>query len=174
MILTCKEYYSRELDKSVVERCDSLHIQVVCRLIEDQYICSHDHKLGEKTSNLLASGEDLNLLDSILTTEQHSSEESTYVCSILLLRELCKPVYDYKIVIELLSVILREVTLRCCNTPFVLALIWLFFASKYLEQHCCSLCLRTYKCYLIFSTNCKCYIVENFNAVNGLRKMLNC
>ena len=35
-----KEKYSRELDQTIVECCDRLHIQVVCWLIKKQYICS--------------------------------------------------------------------------------------------------------------------------------------
>ena len=40
-----------------------------------------------------------------------------------------------------------------------------FFAGKNLEKHCCSLCLRSDKCYLIFSSYSKGDIIQKLNSI---------
>ena len=79
-----ENHCTRELDKSVVERCDGLHVKVVGRLVKQKHISAHNHHLREHNSYLLTTGQHLNLLDTVITCEQHSSKEASYIGHILL------------------------------------------------------------------------------------------
>ena len=146
---------------------------MVSRLIEHQHVRAGDHHLGEHAAHFLTTGENLYLLHAVFTGKQHSSEESADICDILFRGVLGQPVYDRIIIVELCGVILREVGLSRCETPFVASGIRLHLTGENLEE--CGLCklVRAYKGNLVFSSQGKGDIVENLYTVDGLCKSLN-
>ncbi len=72
-------------------------------LIQDQDICTGDHHLGKKTADFLTTGKNAYTFHTILTGEEHTSEESTDISSVLDLGILCQPVCNSKVIIEFLE-----------------------------------------------------------------------
>ena len=98
-------------------------------LIQDQDICTGDHHLGKKTADFLTTGKNAYTFDAVFTGEEHTSEESTNISSILYLGILCQPVCNSKVIIELCSVVLREICLGSGNTPFIISFIRFHFTN---------------------------------------------
>ena len=173
MVTGGEDDHARELLHSVVQGCNGLHVQMVRRLIEHQHVRAGDHHLGEHAAHLLTTGENLYLLYAVFTGKQHSSEESADICDILFRGVLGQPVYDRIIIVELCAVILREVRLSRCETPFVASGIRLHLTGEDLEECGLRKLVRSYKGNLVLSSQGKGNIVENLYAVDGLCKSLN-
>ena len=173
MVTGGEDDHTRELLHSVVQRSDGLHVEMVSRLIEHQHVRAGDHHLGEHTAHFLTTGENFYLLHTVFTGKQHSSEESADISNILFRGILGQPVYDRIIVVELGAVVLREVRLSRCETPFVASGIRLHLACKDLEECCLRDLVRAYKCNFIFSSECKGDVVENLYTVDRLCKSFN-
>ena len=105
MVTGGEKQNTRELDQSVVQRSDRLHVQMVGRLIQKQNVCAGDHHLGEQAAYALSAGENIQMFYTVLTGEKHTSKESTDVSGILDFGKLSQPVNDCKVRIELF---------RCC------------------------------------------------------------
>ena len=58
MIAGSEEQYTREFDQTVVQSGDGFHIQVVGRLIQNQYIGCFDHHAGEEYTYFFTTGAD--------------------------------------------------------------------------------------------------------------------
>ena len=56
VIVAGEECNTGELDQSVVQGSDGLHIQVVGGFIENQTVCTADHHLGKQTAYLFSTG----------------------------------------------------------------------------------------------------------------------
>ena len=110
---------------------------------------------GEHAAHLLTTGENLYLLYAVFTGKQHSSEESADICDILFRGVLGQPVYDRIIIIELCAVILREVRLSRCETPFVASGIRLHLTGEDLEECGLRKLVRSYKGNLVLSSTGK-------------------
>ena len=165
MVTGREDQHARELDKTIVQRSDGLHVEMVSRLIEHQHVRAGDHHLGEHAAHLLTTGENLYLLYAIFTGKQHSSEESADICDILFRGVLGQPVYDRIIIVEL--------CLSRCETPFVASGIRLHLAGENLEECGLRKLVRAYKGNLVLSSQGKGDIVENLYTVDGLCKSLN-
>ena len=173
MVTGGEDDHTRELLHSVVQRSDGLHVEMVSRLIEHQHVRAGDHHLGEHTAHFLTTGENFYLLHTVFTGKQHSSEESADISNILFRGILGQPVYDRIIVVELGAVVLREVRLSRCETPFVASGIRLHLAGEDLEECGLRKLIRAYKGNLVLSSQGKGDIVENLYTVDGLCKSLN-
>ena len=66
-----------ELDQTIVQSSDGLHIQMVSRLIQNQDVGTGDHHFGKKAANLLTTGKNTDTFHTILTREKHTSKETT-------------------------------------------------------------------------------------------------
>ena len=117
MVTAGKQDHARELDQSIVQSRDRFHIQVVCRLIQDQHIGAGDHHLGKHAADALATGENAQLLHTVFPCKQHSSQESADIGGILDLRKSGQPFRNRQIRIKFLAVIPREVCPAGRNAP---------------------------------------------------------
>ena len=51
MVAGSEENHAREFDETVVQSGDGLHIQMVGRLVQNEYVGSGDHHLGEQAAD---------------------------------------------------------------------------------------------------------------------------
>ena len=128
---------------------------MVSGLIQDQTVGAADHHLGQQAANLLTTGEDADLLHTVFAGEQHTSQETTDISSILYGRVTGQPVGDGHIIVELCGIILREVGLGSGNTPLVGSLIRLDLSGKDLEQCGLRQLTASYESHLVFTTQSK-------------------
>ena len=119
MVTAGKQDDTREFDHTIIQCGDGFHIQVVCRLIKDQNVASHDHHAGEKDTDFFSTGEDTHLFYTIFTGKKHTAEETADISCVFDLGVLGQPVNDQLIGIKDGGIILREIRLACCNSPFV-------------------------------------------------------
>ena len=54
--MTGEQRYARELDQSVVEGGDGLHVKVVGGLIQNKAVGTADHHFGKQASYLFSTG----------------------------------------------------------------------------------------------------------------------
>ena len=142
-------------------------------LIKNENVCTGDHHLGKKTADFLTTGKNAYTFDAVFTGEEHTSEESTNISSILDLRVLCQPVCNGKVIIELCSVVLREICLGSGNTPFIISFIRFHFTDQDLEQSSDCLFVSTDESYFVIMTECERNVIQNFHTVDGLGKVLH-
>ena len=146
---------------------------MVGRLIQNQYIGTGNHHLRQHTTHLLTTGQYPDTFDTILTGKQHTAQKTTDISHILNLGILCQPVCDGQITVKFLRIIFREIGLACGNSPFIGSLIRFHLAHQNLKQ--CRLCqlIGTDKRHFIFSSQCKCQMIQNHLPVNHLGQIFN-
>ena len=83
MVTGGEQHNAGKLDHTVVQSGDTLHIQMVRRLIEDQHIRAGDHHLGKHAADALTSGEYIDLLHAVITGEEHTAKETADIGDIL-------------------------------------------------------------------------------------------
>ena len=79
-------------------------------LIQKQDVGTGDHHLGEETADFLSTGEYADFFDTVLTCEEHSSEEAAHISGIFDLRVLSQPVGNGLIIVKLSGVVLGEIS----------------------------------------------------------------
>ena len=93
-----------------IDGLNGLHVEVVCRLVEQDDVRSGEHHAREHTAHLFAAGEDVDGLEHIVAGEQHPAEEAAEVDIVLLGRVLADPVDEgFGMAVEILAVVLREI-----------------------------------------------------------------
>ena len=137
-------------------------------LVQNQHVSTGNHQLRQHTADLLASGQNLDLLYAILSCEEHTAQEATHVSSILDLGILGQPVNDGVVVVELLGVVLGKIGLAGGDTPFISTLVRLHFARQNLKEGCFGKLVAAYKGYLVVMAQNKGNIIQNLHAVDGL------
>jgi len=172
MVVGSKQDHTWEFDHAVVQGSDGFHIQVVGRFVKDQDVCTGDHHLGEQAADFLTTGEYTDLFHTVITGKQHTSEEATYISCIFDLGELCQPVYDRQIIVELFGAVLWKISLRCGDTPFERTFVRFHFAHQDLEEYCFCKFVAADKSDFVISSKCERNIIEYFYAVDGLGKIL--
>ena len=146
---------------------------MVGRLIQDQHVASHNHHAGEQNTYFFSTGENAHFLGTVISGEQHTSEETADIGCILDLGELCQPVNDQKIGIKDLGVILREVGLAGRHAPLVGAGIRLHLTDKNFKERCLCQLVASDECDLIVVSDDEGDIVEYLDAVDGLGNAFN-
>ena len=142
-------------------------------LIQDQAVGTADHHLGQQAAHLLTTGENTNLLHTVFTGEQHTSQETTYISGILHGRVTGQPVGDGHIVVELCGIVLRKVGLGSGNTPLVGSLVRLHFPGQDLEQSSLRQLAATYESHLVFTAQSEGNVIQHLFTVDGLGQMLH-
>ena len=168
-----EEYYSLEINQTVVEALDGFEVQMAGRLIKDEAVCAFKHELGKHAAHLFSSGEDLAALESFITREEHSSEEGSEIGLIGILYELTEPIGDAHIFGKECIVVLGEVALAGCDTPEILACIRLHIACHNLEKDRLGKVVGTYECNLISIVHKEIQVIENLLAVDDLGQALD-
>ena len=133
MVLRSEEEYTRIFDHTVVECSDGFHVQVVCRFVKDHCVRTGHHHTGKHTAYTFTTGENIDTFKTVITGEEHTSKETTNISDVFFRRVWHHPVYDGVITCEFFCIILREVSLGSCNTPFVRTCIRFHFACKDFE-----------------------------------------
>ena len=146
---------------------------MVGRLIQKQDVCAGDHHLGEQAAYALSSGENIQMLYTVLTGEKHTSKESADVSSVLDLGKLSQPVNDCQVRIKLFRAVLRKVCLRSCNAPFVSTLIRLHFTHQNFEEGCLCELVSADKCNLVVVTEREGDIVKDLYTIDRLGEVLD-
>ena len=146
---------------------------MVGRLIQNQAVGTADHHLRKQAAYLFSTGENLYLLDTILTGKEHTSQEAAHIGGILDGRVAGQPVSNRQVIIELCCVILGEISLGSGNTPLVSTFIRLHFSGQNLEQR--SLCqfISAYKCNLIIMPHNEREVIQNLFSIDGFRQMFH-
>ena len=129
VVMAGEQCHTGELDQTVVQCSDGLHIQMVGRLVKNENVCTGNHHLGEQAAHFLSSGKDSDTFHAVLTGKKHSSEESADIRYVLDLGILGQPVCDSQVAVEFCGVVLREVSLCGGYAPFVVTGIRLFFSG---------------------------------------------
>ena len=163
-----KKFYALELDHAFVEGGYGLHIQMVCRLVENQAVRAADHHLGEQTADFFTTGENLYFLNAIVAGKKHTAEEAADIGDIFDRRITHQPVADRIVVVEFRCVILREIGLRCGDTPFVSPFIRFHFSGQNLEQSRFGELVSADKSNFIVMADDKGDIVQHFFTVDRL------
>ena len=167
MVTAGKQDDTREFDHTIIQCGDGFHIQVVCRLIKDQNVASHDHHAGEKDTDFFSTGEDTHLFYTIFTGKKHTAEETADISCVFDLGVLGQPVNDQLIGIKDGGIILREIRLACCNSPFVRSFIRFHFPGENFKQCCLCKLISTDKGDFVIVSDNKGNVVKNFYTVNG-------
>ena len=173
MIMRGEKNYPRELDQTIVQCSDGLHVQMVGRLIQNQDVGTGNHHFGKKAANLLTTGKYADTFHTILTREEHTSKETTYISGILDLRILCQPVCNRKIVIEFLSIVFGEISLGGSDSPFVITFIRFHFSSDDLEESSDRLLIGTNESNLVLTSKSERNVIQNLHAINGFGKIFD-
>ena len=173
MIMRGEKNYPRELDQTIVQCSDGLHVQMVGRLIQNQDVGTGNHHFGKKAANLLTTGKYADTFHTILTREEHTSKETTYISGILDLRILCQPVCDRKIVIEFLSIVFGKISLGGSDSPFVITFIRFHFSSDDLEESSDRLLIGTNESNLVLTSKSEGNVIQNLHAINCFGKIFD-
>ena len=168
MVAAGEEGDAGELDQSVVERGDGFHVQMVGGLVEHQAVRAGDHHLGKQASHLFSSGKDAHLLHAVLTREQHSSQEAAHIGDVLHRGVAHQPVRDGQIIVELLRVVLGEVSLGGGHTPFIGAFIRLHLAHEDLEEGGFRQLVSAHEGDLVVVSHDEGDVVQNLFSIDGL------
>ena len=171
MVTAGEQDDTREFDHTVVDSGDGFHVKVVSRLIDDQDIGSLDHHAGEENTHFLTTGKDTHFLYTVISGKEHSAEEAADIGGVLDLGELCQPFHDREIGVEDRGIIFREVGLGGGNAPFVASGIRFHFSCEDLKERTLCKLVSADKRNLVFASEDKGNIVEDFYAVDGLGKI---
>ena len=163
-----EQKHARELDQSVVQGGDGLHVQVVRGLVEDQDVRAGNHQLGKHAAHLLASGKHLDLLHAVLAGEEHTAQEAAHVGGVLDLGILGQPVHDGVVVVEFPGVVLGEIGLAGGHAPLVGALVRLHLAGQDLEQGGLRELVAAHEGDLVVVSQDEGDVVQHLHAVDGL------
>ena len=173
MITAGNQLNAVEFDHTVVECGDGLHVQVVRRLVEDQAVGSADHHRGELAADLFSSGENLDLLDSVFSAEQHSAEEAADIGDILDLGIGGQPLRDVFFRVKKVGVVLFKIGLGGCDAPLVRAAVRLHVAHQNFEERRLGLLLGADEGNLVVMLYHKGDIVQKLYAADSFGKVLH-
>ena len=168
MVTGGEDQHSRKLHQSVVQRRDSLHIQMVRRLIQHKDIGPGDHQFRQHAPHFLPSGKDFHFLYSVLPRKQHTPQKAADIGSVLLRGILGQPVHNGIVIGKLRRIVLGEIGLGGRKAPFVASLVRLHLPGKNLKQHGLGLLVRPHQGNLVLPVKDKGNIVQNLDPVNGL------
>ena len=146
---------------------------MVRRLVEHQNIRPGDHHLRQHAADSLASGQYLNLLDAVLTAEEHSSQKAADIRHVLFRRILGQPVYNGIVIVKFRAVVLGEIRLGRRKAPLIASGIRLHFTGQDLEQGCFGHLVGSYQSNLVLSSKGKGNIIQNLYSIDGLRQILH-
>lgn len=162
--------------KAVVKGGDRLQIQMVGRLIEKEDVRLHHHDARKETTNLLAPGEHVGLLEDFEATEEHLAEETAkeflfaFHC---FFRELTKPFDEAQAVLEHVVVILGEVAPLRRNTPAELAAVRSDFTLQEAEEEGGGFRVSTNESDAFAAFDREIEATEHLSAVFGSAEMLD-
>ena len=146
---------------------------MVGRLVEDDDIGTGNHHLTEHAAHALTSGEDIDLLQTIVALEEHTAEVATDELGVLIRAVLGQPLDDGVLGCELLRVVLREVGLAGGYAPLVVTAVRLHLAGDDLHEGGLRELVRTNQCDLISTVHDEGDVIEHLYAVDGLREVLH-
>lgn len=102
-----------------------------------------------------------------LHRQKHTAEETADISCVFDLGVLGQPVNDQLIGIKDGGIILREIRLACCNSPFVRSFIRFHFPGENFKQCCLCKLISTDKGDFVIVSDNKGNVVKNFYTVNG-------
>ena len=117
----------------VVECLDALKVEVVGGGVEDEAIGILQLHAGNHATHLLASGEDIGLLQHLLATEEHTAEEALEVYFVAFAK-LAEPIDEVEVGVEELGIVEGQVGGGDGHSPFETTGMGLTVAIDDLEE----------------------------------------
>ena len=104
VVVTAEEHIALVELQVVVECLDALEVEMVGGCVEDEAVGILQLHAGNHTTHLLASGEDIGLLQHLLATEEHTAEETLEVYFVAFAK-LAEPIDEVEIGVEELGIV---------------------------------------------------------------------
>ena len=164
-----QQHIARESLQTLVHGLNGLHVEVVCRLVEQHHVRAREHHPREHAAHLLAAGEHVHGLKDFIAREQHPTQKAAQVYVVLFGRELANPVDErIRAAVKIRRIVLGQVAGRDGLTPFDAALVRLQLTHEDFEHCRLRQLIFAYEGDLVVFADDKADLVQELHAVNGL------
>ena len=154
--------------QTLVDGLDGFHVQMVGGLIQQDHVGTTEHHLGQHAADLLAAGEDIDLLEHVVVAEEHTAQEAAQIDVVLLGGVLAQPVHQlHGVALEVGGVVLGQVGADGGDAPLDGTFIGLQLAHQDLHQSGLGLLVLTDEGNLVVLANGEVDLVQQLLAVNG-------